>query len=132
MITYTKEDYIRAFFLLNEEKGVLRSVDVANYLNLSKPSVSEMIRTLRKEDFIEFTNYSKLRLTNKGEKFAKKLTYKHRIIELFLRDILKMDSKNVHEEANRLEHAFSDEAIERLKEVLGNPKKDPHGKPILY
>ena len=103
---------------------------MAEYLHVSKPSVSEMIRELSKEGLVEFKKYSRINFTSKGWKIARKLTSKHRLIELFLKNILNINSKNIHKEAHRLEHAFSDESIAKLRKILGNPKKDPHGKPI--
>ena len=89
-----------------------------------------MVKELNKEGWISYKKYSKLKFTAKGRRIAQKLTSKHRLIEIFLKNILKLNSKNVHEEAHRLEHAFSDESMEKLRKLLGNPKKDPHGKPI--
>ena len=130
MFTANKEDYLRGLYILEEEKGQIKSIDLAHYLNVSKPSVSEMVQELNKEGLVDYRKYSKLKFTPKGRKIAQKLTSKHRLIELFLKNVLKIDSKNVHQEAHRLEHAFSDDSINKIKKLLGNPKKDPHGKPI--
>ena len=130
MFTAHKEDYLRGIYILEEEKGEIKAVDLAHYLNVSKPSVSEMVKELNKEGLILYKRYSKLKFTAKGKKIAQKLTSKHRLIELFLKNVLKISSKSIHQEAHRLEHAFSDESIVKLKKLLGNPKKDPHGKPI--
>ena len=130
MFTAHREDYLRALYILEEEKHELKSIDLAHYLQVSKPSVSEMVQELNKEGLISYKKYSKLRFTSKGRRIAQKLTSKHRLIEIFLKNILKINSRNVHKEAHRLEHAFSDESIEKLRKILGNPKKDPHGKPI--
>ena len=130
MFTASKEDYLRGLYILEEEKGQIKSIDLAHYLNVSKPSVSEMVKELNREGLISHKIYSSLNFTPKGRKIAKKLTSKHRLIELFLKNVLKIASKNIHQEAHRLEHAFSDDSINRIKKLLGNPKKDPHGKPI--
>ena len=130
MFTPNKEDYLRGLYVLEEEKRDMKSIDLAHYLNVSKPSVSEMVQELDKEGLISYKKYSKLRFTAKGRRIAQKITSKHRLIELFLKNVLKIDSKNIHQEAHRLEHAFSDESIAKLRKILGNPKKDPHGKPI--
>ena len=130
MITANKEDYLRGLYLLEEKKGEPKSIDLAHYLNISKPSVSEMVKELNKEGLVSYKKYSKLKFTAKGRKIAEKLTSKHRLIELFLKIMLKVKSQNVHQEAHRLEHAFSDDSIKKLRKLLGNPKKDPHGKPI--
>ena len=130
MFTANKEDYLRGLYILEEEKGEIKSIDLAHYLNVSKPSVSEMVKELNKEGMVSYKKYSKIKFTSKGRKIAQKLTSKHRLIELFLKKILKISSKHIHQEAHRLEHAFSDESIFKIKRLLGNPKKDPHGKPI--
>ena len=130
MFTAHKEDYLRGLYILEEEKGKIKSIDLAHYLNVSKPSVSEMVQELNKEGLVSYKKYSTLKFTSKGRKIAQKLTFKHRLIELFLKNILRINSGNIHQEAHRLEHAFSDESIYKLNKLLGNPKKDPHGKPI--
>ncbi len=130
MANASKEDYLRAAYCLMEENKEVRSVDLADYLNVTKPSVSEMLKELDKEGLIEHKKYSKVKLTSKGHKIARNLTSKHRIIERFLKDMLKVNAKKIHEEANRLEHAFSDDSIMKLRKLLGYPKMDPHGKPI--
>jgi DtxR family transcriptional regulator, Mn-dependent transcriptional regulator len=130
MHSANREDYLRGIYHLIEDEGECRSVDLADYLNVTKPSVSQMLQSLDKEGLIEYKKYSSFKFTSKGILIAKKLTYKHRIIESFLMDVLKINSENVHDEAHRLEHAFSDESISKLSKLLGNPKIDPHGKPI--
>ena|SRR3989338_2594569 len=130
MPTQNQEDYLRALYILSERKDELKSSDVADYLNVSKPSVSEMVRRLNGEGFIISHPYSKLLFTKKGKRLAEQLTSKHRIIELFLKKMLKRSDAQIHEEAHRLEHAFSDESIQKMRGLLGNPKEDPHGKPI--
>lgn len=130
MESASREDYLRGIYHLMEEEGSVRSVDLADYLDITKPSVSEMLRELNSEGLVQYKKYSRLKFTSKGHEIAKKLTFKHRIIESFLKDVLKIRSDNIHDEAHRLEHAFSDESISRLSRLLGNPKVDPHGKPI--
>jgi len=130
MESANKEDYLRGIYHLMEDNYNVKSVDLADYLNITKPSVSEMLKHLDNEGMVEYKKYSKLKFTSRGINIAKKLTIKHRIIESFLKNILRIKSNGIHEEAHRLEHAFSDEAIEKLRRLLGNPKQDPHGKPI--
>ncbi|MDP6647892.1 MAG: metal-dependent transcriptional regulator [Candidatus Woesearchaeota archaeon] len=130
MKSASKEDYLRGIYHLMEDNKEVKSVELADYLNITKPSVSQMLQELDKEGLIEYKKYSKLKFTAKGHNIAKKLTFKHRIIETFLKDTLKIRSNDIHEEAHRLEHAFSDKSIDKLRKLLGNPKLDPHGKPI--
>jgi len=74
--------------------------------------------------------YKGVRLTKKGEKIASNVLKRHRIAECFLTDILHLNGSKVHDEACKLEHALSDEILNRLETFLGNPKTCPHGKPI--
>lgn len=130
MVSQTREDYLRAFYVLEERTGQIRSTEAADYLQVSKPTVSEMVKLLAQEGLITAEPYAPLRFTAKGRKLAQKLTSKHRIIELFLQDTLKIHHRNIHEEAHRLEHAFSDESVRKLQKLLGHPREDPHGRPI--
>lgn len=126
------EDYLRAIYSLCEEninQGV-KSVDIATKLKVSRPSVSAMVKKLAKQGFIEVSSYSKLFLTKTGKIEAKKIMYKHRVIEVFLTDILNLNLKKVHEEAHKLEHAFSDESVKRIDNLLNNPKLSSSGKRI--
>ena len=130
MKSASKEDYLRGIYHLMEDNKEVKSVELADYLNITKPSVSQMLQELDKEGLIDYKKYSRLKFTDKGRKIAEKVTFKHRIIETFLKSMLKINSTEIHEEAHRLEHAFSDKSINRLRKMLGNPKLDPHGKPI--
>jgi DtxR family transcriptional regulator, Mn-dependent transcriptional regulator len=132
----SKEDYLRTIFFLyekldDEKKGV-SSVDIAKKLGISKPSVSEMLKKLKKKGYVKFIPYSKVFLTKKGLNEAKRVMHNHRIIEVFLKKVLKYELSKVHDEANRLEHAFSEESIKRLEKFLKNPKKSPHGQIIPH
>jgi len=131
MVTATKEDYLRAIDHLEEEyQREIRSIEVANYLNLSKSTVSERLKELKDQNFIQHGKYSSVSLSKQGKEIARNLTYKHRIIETFLHSTLKLNKNKIHNEAHKLEHAFSDESINKLKNFLGNPHLDPHGQPI--
>lgn len=129
---------MRAIYLFKEHGKQVRVVDIARYLGLARSTVSERVTDLRKAKFIipeqSAGGQNKdggIILTKKGVILAKHLTYKHRLIEVFLCKILHMDPKKVHKEAHRLEHAFSDEVIARLAKFLGNPSRDPHGEKIV-
>lgn len=130
-ISSTKEDYLRSIYYLEQIHGRSAKVgEVAKYLNLGKSTVSERLQDLAKQGFIEYSRYGAIALNRHGRAIAENLTTKHRIIETFLHDILKRPITELHDEAHKLEHAFSDESIEAMKSLLGNPKVDPHGKPI--
>lgn len=127
----SKEDYLRAMHnIWTQNNQIINSSELANYLDVSKPAVSKMIRKMQKDGLIKIVPYSKIKFSSKGLKEARKLTYKHRIIEVFLKDILKIDEKRIHAEAHDLEHAFSLDSINRLYKFLNNPKTCPHGQEI--
>jgi DtxR family Mn-dependent transcriptional regulator len=130
MINEQREDYIRAIYLLTIRKETVRNKDLSGYLNVSKNTVSAMLLQLQKDGYVSHKKYAEMKLTRKGNKLARKLTVKHRLIELFLTSVLKRDPKEVHEEAGRLEHDFSKGSIREMKKILHNPKYDPHGQPI--
>ncbi len=125
-ITSTKEDYVRAIYILSQSnKNTV--TQAAKRLGLSKSTVSERIKELVRDGLAEADPASGVELTKKGFIIGAKLTYKHRIIEVFLHETLKMKKESVHAEAERLEHSISDEVIKRLAKFLHNPKNDPHG-----
>lgn len=127
MITATREDYLRAIYRLEEKQGrAIKAVELAKDLHLAKSTISERLRELARAKLVK-PQYSTLSLTVRGRALARTLTYKHRIIEVFLHNLLKIDKRKVHAEAHKLEHAFSDEAIKKLSRLLGNPSTDPHG-----
>ncbi len=129
MLSATREDYIRAIYLLSFDSSA-SVTDVADRLSLSKSTVSERIQDLVTDGLVETEPYSGVSLTAKGLEVAKVLTYKHRIIEVFLHETLGIDAEKVHIEAEKLEHAFSDEVIKKLAKFLKNPTSDPHGTKI--
>ena len=134
MIKKTREDYLRAVYHIQEEQQDnetgISSVDLSEYLTISKPSVSEMLRKLTKEGLIKQVSYGKIRLSKKGLSEAIEVTKRHRVIESFLSEILKINPKSTHEEAHRLEHAFSNESINAISRLVKDTKNCPHGKPI--
>jgi len=131
MHTQNQEDYLRAIYNLYEKnKQNVISVDVANYLNISKSAVSKMFKKLLKQKLIKMSPYSSIKFTTKGLREAKELTRKHRVIEVFLVNILKVKKNKMHGEAHKLEHAFSDKSIKKLATFLNNPKFCPNGKKI--
>jgi DtxR family transcriptional regulator, Mn-dependent transcriptional regulator len=132
-LTSIKEDYLRSIYYLEQKHGRSpKASEIAKYLDLGKSTVSERLQDLSKQKFISYSRYGSIALEPTGREIAEALTTKHRIIEVFLHKILKRPVAELHEEAHKLEHAFSDESIQALKTLLGNPETDPHGKPITY
>ncbi len=134
MPSQTKEDYLRALYLLYEgqedkSKGI-KAVDIAAKLGVSKPSVSEMLTKLVKEDLIRTEPYGPVFFTETGIVEARKVIRKKRIIELYLTDKLGYCVDEIEDEVHRLEHAFSEEVIERMAKQLNNPELCAHGREI--
>ena len=130
------EDYLRTIYFLYEKledkaRGV-KSVDIAKELEISKPSVSNMIKKLISKKYLKAKPYSDIYFTKKGLKEAKRVMHNHRVIEVFLRNILSCDIRRIHEEAHKLEHTFSEYTIKKLDKLLNNPKVSPYGKPIPH
>lgn len=129
-VSATREDYVRAIYLLQEKGMQPGIIQIAARLNLSKSTVSERIKELTEAGLTISEPYSTIALTPAGRALGKKMTYKHRLIEVFLHQTLKLPPDKVHPEAERLEHAFSDEAIKLLATFLKHPTHDPHGSPL--
>lgn len=132
LVSATKEDYVRAIYLLQESGEEPGIVQIADRLKLSKSTVSERIKELTNDGLTLSKPYSTISLTKAGVELGKKMTYKHRLIEVFLHQTLKLPKERIHAEAERLEHAFSDEAIKHLDSFLKYPTHDPHGSPITH
>ena len=123
-------DYLKAIHRLRgTEERVAVSV-VADHLGVAVASVSNMVKRLAELDLVSHTPYKGIDLTEAGEREALRLIRAHRLIELFLTEIVDLPWDEVHEEAERLEHAVSDRLVERIAELLGHPAVDPHGDPI--
>lgn len=124
------EDYLKAIYHLSRERGSAGTSAVADRLGVTAGSVTGMLKRLAEQGFIEHVPYYGARLTSAGEERALATIRRHRILELFLVEVLGYSWDEVHEEAERLEHTASSRLIERMSEVLGAPESDPHGAPI--
>jgi DtxR family transcriptional regulator, Mn-dependent transcriptional regulator len=129
-LTRSVEDYLKAIYHLSNQGGFASTSDIAGMLDVAPPSVSGMVKRLSETGLIEHVPYRGVQLTAQGRRAALKMIRRHRILELFLTQQLGYDWGGVHAEAEQLEHAASDELIERIAGALGNPQYDPHGDPI--
>jgi DtxR family transcriptional regulator, Mn-dependent transcriptional regulator len=123
------EDYLKAIWGI-AGSGVASTKEVAERLSIAPPSVTNMFVRLREMGLVEYERYRGVSLTERGRGEAMRLLRRHRLIETFLVEHLGYSWQEVHEEAERLEHAVSDGFTERLAEFLGHPDHDPHGDPI--
>jgi DtxR family transcriptional regulator, Mn-dependent transcriptional regulator len=122
-------DYLKAIWEIGGS-GAASTKDVADQLSISSASVSNMFVRLQEMGFVEYERYQGASLTERGREEALRLLRRHRLIETFLLEHLGYSWQEVHEEAERLEHAVSDSFTERLARFLGHPAYDPHGYPI--
>ena len=129
-LTRSVEDYLKAIYHLSNQGGFASTSDIAAMLEVAAPSVSGMVKRLSETGLIEHVPYRGVQLTQQGRRAALKMIRRHRILELYLTQQLGYDWGGVHAEAERLEHAVSDDLIERMAGALGDPQYDPHGDPI--
>ena len=125
--SFTEENYLKAIYKLSERNELVTTTDIANMLNIRSATVTDMLKKLAAKKLIRYERYKGLYLTEKGKAIGVKIIRKHRLWELFLVKHLKFRWDEVHEIAEQLEHIQSDELVNRLDEVLGFPKSDPHG-----
>lgn len=124
-------DYLKAVWeLARDSEEAASTKDVAARLAVSPASVSNMFARLQEMGLVSYERYQGATLTGRGRNEALRLVRRHRLIETFLLGHLGYHWQEVHEEAERLEHAVSDGFTERLAEFLGHPEHDPHGDPI--
>lgn len=119
-------DYVKAIWEIAGNESVSTS-EVSAQLSVSPASVTSMMKRLQEMGLVEYERYRGASLTGLGEAEALRIVRRHRLIETFLIEHLGYSWENVHEEAERLEHAVSDEFTGRLAKMLGDPDRDPHG-----
>lgn len=123
----TKEDYIKVLFELGGRFNRVSNKEVSNRLDISPPTVTEMMNSLVKVEWVEYTPYKGSILTDKGTAYAKEIIRKHRLWEVFLVEKLGFDIEDVHPEAELLEHTTSDDVADKLEAYLDYPEYCPHG-----
>lgn len=126
-----REDYLKAIYQLTTRKPV-KAAEVARYLRVSRASVSKIRRVLERDGLIEAptSRVEALTLTRRGLSMALRMVRRHRLVETFLHRSLGVPLGRVHRDAEKIEHAISDDIARRLASILGNPASDPHGHPI--
>lgn len=130
MNNVSKEDYLSAIYKHRNVDGSIKANQIAENLAISNAAVTDMLKKLKKDGYVEYERYRGISLTIDGEQYAKNMIRRHRIWEVFLNRIVGMPWHKVHDEAEQLEHSSSDELINRLEEILEFPEYDPHGDPI--
>ncbi len=128
--TVAEEEYLQTIFWLQEAGLPMTGANVARAMQLSAPTVHEMIGRLERDGYVTRAADKTLRFTDDGREHAEGVVRRHRLIERFLTDVLQIPWDEVHEEAERLEHAMSPVLEERMLAAIGNAKTCPHGHPI--
>lgn len=124
------EEYLEAIYSINERGIQAKNQELAEKLKVSPPSVTQMIQRLAEEGLVDYEPYKGATLTGKGMALAQKVVRKHRLLERFLYDYLKLPFNKIHDEACRMEHTISDETTMALCKALDNPQKCPDELPI--
>ncbi|HKV88684.1 MAG TPA: metal-dependent transcriptional regulator [Candidatus Dormibacteraeota bacterium] len=128
--TRSQEDYLKALYQLHGDQRPVPTRELAQRLGISSPSVSEMVTRLTAQGLVEHDRYRGQQLTRDGRKVALELVRHHRLLEMFLVQVLGYSWDEVHDEAERLEHVISERMEQRIFELLGRPELDPHGHAI--
>lgn len=129
----TVENYIKTIYLIASRETsdrVVATGELAQAMSVSPGTVTGMLKTLSEAGLATYTPYEGVRLSSKGERLALRVLRRHRLLELFLVETLRMPWDEVHEEAEHMEHAVSESLIDRIDAFLGHPAVDPHGDPI--
>jgi DtxR family Mn-dependent transcriptional regulator len=131
MNTHTEENYLKAIYRIYESTGdSVSTTAIAEKLQINAASVTDMFKKLGQQKLVVYEKSRGVKPTEKGRKVALQILRKHRLWETFMVEMLKFSWDEVHEVAEQLEHVHSDVLIERLDQLLGHPKFDPHGDPI--
>jgi DtxR family transcriptional regulator, Mn-dependent transcriptional regulator len=131
MPTSTVENYLKAVLVRSSSgEEVVATGSLAEALDVTPGTITTMVKAMASRGLLEHIPREGVRLTQEGRALALAVVRKHRLVETFLVQVLKMDWKEVHEEAEALEHAISDRVLLRIDAILGHPEADPHGDPI--
>jgi DtxR family transcriptional regulator, Mn-dependent transcriptional regulator len=130
-VTVAEEEYLQTLFWLQEAGLPMTGANVARAMQLAPPTVHEMIGRLERDGYITRAGDKSISFTDSGQQHAEEIVRRHRLIERFLTDVLGIPWHEVHEEAERLEHAMSPVLEERMLAAIGDAKTCPHGHPIV-
>lgn len=129
-LTEHAEDYLKAIYELELSGSAAATTDLAAQLGVAPASVTGMVRRLADLGLLTHERYHGVRLTESGRRSALRTLRRHRVIEAYLVQVLGYGWDEVHDEAERMEHAASDELVDRMARAMGEPTVDPHGAPI--
>ena len=126
----TVENYLKALYSLSNERGEVNISNLSSSLDVSKPTVNSMVKSLQQQGWVHYEKYKPIRLTEYGRRTAALVIRKHRLTEMFLVEKMGFGWEEVHEIAEQIEHLQAPVFFDRMDELLDYPKIDPHGSPI--
>ena len=129
-LSQSVEDYLKVIYQLETEGPRATTNNIAEMMEVSSASVTNMLKRLARLNLIEHTSYKGAKLTQAGCKIALEILRHHRLLELYLKEIMGYGWDEVHEEAEKLEHHISEQFEDKIAELLNYPTHDPHGDPI--
>jgi DtxR family transcriptional regulator, Mn-dependent transcriptional regulator len=130
MISQTEENYLKALWNITGIKGEASVNELSKQLDIKMPTVNSMMKRLAEKGLVIYESYKPLKLTDKGKKLAAMIIRKHRLTEMFLVEKMGFGWEEVHDIAEQIEHIQSPAFFDKMDELLGYPKADPHGSPI--
>jgi DtxR family Mn-dependent transcriptional regulator len=125
------EEYLEALYTLSQKQQKVSTSAISRRLNVAPASVTEMLKKLAENGYVEYLPYQGVSLTPRGHELAEKMTRKHRLLERFLHDMLKIGTDKVHKEACAMEHALSEETERALCQTLKSPDKCPDDEQLI-
>jgi DtxR family Mn-dependent transcriptional regulator len=130
LISESIQNYLKSIYKLELENDEANTSDIARLLGISSASVTGMLKRLSAMKLVNYSSYKGVTLTEDGKDIALEVLRHHRLLETYLRESLGYKLAKLHDEACKLEHYVSDEFIEKLEDILGDPEFDPYGNPI--
>ncbi|MGC4232971.1 MAG: metal-dependent transcriptional regulator [Niabella sp.] len=130
MISHTEENYLKVLFALTSIKGEASVNELSKQLDIKMPTVNSMMKRLAEKGLVLYESYKPLKLTDKGKNAAALIIRKHRLTEMYLVEKMGFGWEEVHDIAEQIEHIQSPLFFDKMDELLGYPKVDPHGSPI--
>jgi DtxR family Mn-dependent transcriptional regulator len=130
MNSLVEENYLKALFSLSNNDGEVNVSELSDRLGIKMPTVTSMMKKLAAKDLVHYESYKPIRLTNAGRLAAALIIRKHRLTEMFLVEKMGFGWEDVHPIAEQVEHIKAPEFFDKMDELLGYPKVDPHGSPI--
>lgn len=119
MSTDNREDYLLNILRLTDGEGVVKTTELSNYMGVAPASVTEMVKALSKEGYVNYEKYRGVSLTEKGLVYARGLRRRHHILERFLNEVLEVDHQDAHDQACAAEHSISDESVTKMCRMIG-------------